>query len=93
LTDPPSSPPRYDWEARLASLQESNFLSVNSRLVSGLKEGADRPAAGGKEAAGAVLELCVVCGDRASGEFMVSAAVRTHRQHFGLAPLNLSVKT
>jgi len=85
------SPPRYDWESRLASLQETNFLSVNTRIVSphaskeismsenldlgggalnlsSLKESASLLNLSGlKETSGGVLELCVVCGDRASG--------------------------
>merc|ERR1719278_1432867 len=93
VSNQPRSPPRYDWESRLASLQETNFLSVNTRIVSprlppkqlsiadsldlggalnlsGLKENSTSSLlnlSGMKENSGGVLELCVVCGDRASG--------------------------
>jgi len=93
ISNPARSPPRYDWESRLASLQETNFLSVNTRIVSprvpapkelsiadsldlgggalnlsGMKDSASLlNLSGMKEASGGVLELCVVCGDRASG--------------------------
>jgi len=92
ISNPARSPPRYDWESRLASLQETNFLSVNTRIVSprlppkelsiadsldlggalnlsGLKENSTSllNLSGMKENSGGVLELCVVCGDRASG--------------------------
>merc|ERR1719234_893975 len=92
ISNPARSPPRYDWESRLASLQETNFLSVNTRIVSPRLPSkelsiADSLDLGGalnlsgmkdtstsllnlssmKEASGGVLELCVVCGDRASG--------------------------
>jgi len=92
ISNPARSPPRYDWESRLASLQETNFLSVNTRIVSprvppkelsiadsldlggalnlsGMKDTSTSllNLSGMKEASGGVLELCVVCGDRASG--------------------------
>jgi hypothetical protein len=92
ISNPARSPPRYDWESRLASLQETNFLSVNTRIVSprvpppkelsiadsldlggalnlsGMKDTTSLlNLSGMKEASGGVLELCVVCGDRASG--------------------------
>merc|ERR1719234_797515 len=91
ISNPARSPPRYDWESRLASLQETNFLSVNTRIVSsqlppkelsiaesldlggtlnlsGMKDSTSLlNLSGMKEASGGVLELCVVCGDRASG--------------------------
>jgi len=117
LSTPSRSPGGYDWERRLASLQESPYLSVNTRLLptptskeaeetidlqgalnlssikdninltsikdslnlasikdnlsqsmSGIQDTLSLSLVGMKEGAGGgVVELCVVCGDRASG--------------------------
>jgi len=113
LSTPSRSPGRYDWESRLASLQESSYLSVNTRLLPtttskeavdaidiqgalnlssikdnlnlnsikdslnlasikdnlshSMKDTLSLSLVGMKESSGGVVELCVVCGDRASG--------------------------